>query len=73
MENTKYQVRWNKGKAHLSENGTKTFCGQKIQGWGWTVDQPATISEFLKEVKPKCSGCKLGAQTHELLDDFTNN
>ncbi len=73
MADEKYQVRWFKGKAHLSEDGRKTFCGQRIQhAAGWTTDQDATIQEYIKYVRPRCSGCKSGAEVHVLIEKMAN-
>ena len=68
----KYQVHWKSGRAHLSEDGRKTFCGRVIPFNGYSRDQDATAAEFINEVRPRCSGCKVGAQVAQLVDEFTD-
>jgi len=66
----KFKVFWHNNKAHLSENGQKSFCGEYVKhSNGWTCDQDATITEFIKTVRPRCSGCLQGARVHQLLDN----
>ena len=71
-QETKYQVYWRNGKAHLSEDGYKSFCGQRIQhNLGYSRDQDATAEEFINEIRPRCSGCRTGAEVAILVNKFT--
>lgn len=60
---TKFQVFYHRGKAHLSEGGHKTFCGESIsRPSGFMQSQPATLNEFIEEVRPRCSKCRFNAE-----------
>jgi len=58
----KLRVHRKKSRAHLSEDGRRTFCGLQISGWSWSTDQPATLKEFIKDVHPACGSCKRNAK-----------
>ena len=66
----KYQVYFDGRKFHLSEDGKITFCGKQIPTGAarWTQDQPATIKEFVDEVRPRCSSCKANSEISIAID-----
>ena len=68
----KYMVKWNKGKAHLAEQGSRrTFCGETFYfKSGWTRDQDATLSEFVKDIHPPCRACAQNAKVGLFLEKF---
>lgn len=67
----KYQVYNKSGRFHLSENGKKTFCGKQIsRASGWVQSQGATSKEFIEEVRPRCTSCRVNAEICLFIDDM---
>lgn len=61
-ETKKYEVQFDGRKFHLTSYGKRTtFCGEQISRPKWSVSQPATLQEFVNNVRPRCGSCKASA------------
>ena len=73
-ETKKYEVQFDGRKFHLTSNGKRTFCGEQISRPKWSGSQPATLQEFIDEVRPRCRSCKANAvisiTIEQIVDGF---